>query len=699
MRGNPQAIEVAGRATGALRRPSRGVRRKWACSSPHGPRSSDAPEPNWCSWVTARPGPLSERRREGSAPSGCRSSVTVTCLPISTRRWISASPPAHSRRSASRRSSRSPRAHRCSAPTSVGSRRTSDCRGRAGCSPRATGVARRRSHRAAAERSHRNRREGSQLRRSPPRVGDGVRRALRDLSRNRRSVTLLVSIHDVTPAFAPAVGQLWTMCARHSVCPALLVVPNWHGDWPLARHPAFVGLAAGTRAQGADIVLHGERHDETGLPRGPGDALRAWGRTAREGEFLTLDEPAARERIDRGVALLNRLGLPPVGFVPPAWLVAGRLSSCGRGGGPPLQRRRILDPPAPRRQTAPVAGRSMERSLVIAGPRIRRRRAGTLAAPGSRALSASGASSSGSLQSHHRPLARADARALARPAPGGRVRRGVVGRHRMTLLQAHLVCVALVAADNVARAWRIQWIVQGLGHRISFRDSFILNAFGDAACALTPLRIGGEPARLAGMLRSRVPATAAFVAISLEVLAAWPVIIVAAGWLVWEYAPAWWRWRVHGSRRRRSGLALGGRCGRGERGRMAVRAPGHLSRQAPAPSGPARPGLLAPDATLATGRQHSVSSGQSGYPRRHSAGARAHASGATGAGPSHGGIVCAAVQSAGAPDTIGSRCGGAGIPGRCGGRSRGKSGRLLFAWRLYTNGIGVVLGVWLAAKI
>ena len=42
------------------------------------------------------------------------------------------------------------------------------------------------------------------------------------------------------------------------------------------------------------------------------------------------------------------------------------------------------------------------------------------------------------------------------------------------------------------------------------------------------------------MLRSKVPATAAFVAISLEVIAAWPVIIVIAGWLVWQYAPAWW---------------------------------------------------------------------------------------------------------------------------------------------------------------
>lgn len=109
-----------------------------------------------------------------------------------------------------------------------------------------------------------------------------------------------------------------------------------------------------------------------------------------------------------------------------------------------------------------------------------------------------------------------------------------------TVLEATLVCIALVIVDLVVRAWRIQWIVQGLGHRIGFRDSFVLNAYGDAACALTPLRIGGEPARLAGMLRSRVPATAAFVAISLEVLAAWPVILAAAGWLAWRYAPAWW---------------------------------------------------------------------------------------------------------------------------------------------------------------
>jgi uncharacterized membrane protein YbhN (UPF0104 family) len=110
----------------------------------------------------------------------------------------------------------------------------------------------------------------------------------------------------------------------------------------------------------------------------------------------------------------------------------------------------------------------------------------------------------------------------------------------VTVVQAHLLCLALVLADLVARAWRIQWILRGLDYPVRFSDAFVLNAFGDAACALTPLRLGGEPARLAGMLRSRVPATAAFVGISLEVLAAWPVIIVASGWLLWRYAPEWW---------------------------------------------------------------------------------------------------------------------------------------------------------------
>ena len=108
-------------------------------------------------------------------------------------------------------------------------------------------------------------------------------------------------------------------------------------------------------------------------------------------------------------------------------------------------------------------------------------------------------------------------------------------------LEAHLICIALVAVDLLARAFRIVWLVRGLGIPVKLGEAITLNAFGDAACAVTPLRIGGEPARLAGMLRAGVPAAAAFVAISLEVLAAWPVIIAVMLPLAWWFAPEWWR--------------------------------------------------------------------------------------------------------------------------------------------------------------
>lgn len=133
-------------------------------------------------------------------------------------------------------------------------------------------------------------------------------------------MTLLVTIHDVSPAFAADVRALWALCRAHGVRPALLVVPDWHGCWPLERHPEFVDWLRERAGEGSEIVLHGERHDEVGLPRTARDAWRAWGRTAREGEFLTLGRDGARARIDRGLRRLRALGLDPCGFVPPAWL-------------------------------------------------------------------------------------------------------------------------------------------------------------------------------------------------------------------------------------------------------------------------------------------------------------------------------------------------------------------------------------------
>ena len=138
---------------------------------------------------------------------------------------------------------------------------------------------------------------------------------------------LVVSIHDVAPPLAPRVRALWDLCESRGLTPALLVVPNWHGVAPLADAPEVVSWIRRCQDAGAEVFLHGERHDEAGLTRGWGDEWRAWGRTAREGEFLTLEEPAARERIARGLALFRELGLQPAGFIPPAWLAR---SGCAR---------------------------------------------------------------------------------------------------------------------------------------------------------------------------------------------------------------------------------------------------------------------------------------------------------------------------------------------------------------------------------
>ena len=146
-------------------------------------------------------------------------------------------------------------------------------------------------------------------------------------------MTLLVSIHDVAPPHEPAVRRLWELCRALDVTPALLVVPDWHGTAPLERHPAFVAWLREAAAAGAEIVLHGERHDEVGRARTATDALRAAGRTEGEGECLTMTPAELRALVERGVARLAALDLVPTGFVPPAWLLRpGAAAAVGEAG-------------------------------------------------------------------------------------------------------------------------------------------------------------------------------------------------------------------------------------------------------------------------------------------------------------------------------------------------------------------------------
>lgn len=144
---------------------------------------------------------------------------------------------------------------------------------------------------------------------------------------------LLVTIHDVTPALAPRIESLWRLCESRGVVPGLLVVPDWHGMAAMESEPSFGAWLRARAAAGAEVFLHGERHDEVGSPRTWRDALRALGKTNKEGEFLTLGYDEARSRIDRGVARLRAMGLDPVGFVPPAWLAKPATHAAARDAG------------------------------------------------------------------------------------------------------------------------------------------------------------------------------------------------------------------------------------------------------------------------------------------------------------------------------------------------------------------------------
>ena len=109
------------------------------------------------------------------------------------------------------------------------------------------------------------------------------------------------------------------------------------------------------------------------------------------------------------------------------------------------------------------------------------------------------------------------------------------------VIEAHLICIALVLVDIVARTWRIQWILRGMHFDVPFGEALALNVVGDAASAITPLRVGGEPARMAALAHAKVPLTAGFVAITIEIIMMWPIVLAAGGWLTLIYAPSWWR--------------------------------------------------------------------------------------------------------------------------------------------------------------
>ena len=164
---------------------------------------------------------------------------------------------------------------------------------------------------------------------------------------------------------------------------ALFVVPDWHGAWPLDAYAEFAAQLRERAAAGAEVVLHGLRHDEVGLPRSLAHRVRTFGRTDREGEFASLAPADARARIRQGLATLHASGLEPLGFVPPAWLGGPHLEQVVREAGLAFTEdtRGVVPVAAGRRLRAPATCWSTRRwwraagSIAVAALRLRLERA------------------------------------------------------------------------------------------------------------------------------------------------------------------------------------------------------------------------------------------------------------------------------------------------------------------------------------
>lgn len=133
---------------------------------------------------------------------------------------------------------------------------------------------------------------------------------------------LIVSIHDVAPPYWGQVESILKALWRLGVCRrSLLVIPDFRGRWRVDENREFAEWLRERQRQGDEIILHGFEHVELHKPRGAWDKIRNQLCTRGEGEFLTLTYSEARNRIERGLAILKAAGVESRGFVAPAWLI------------------------------------------------------------------------------------------------------------------------------------------------------------------------------------------------------------------------------------------------------------------------------------------------------------------------------------------------------------------------------------------
>jgi predicted deacetylase len=139
------------------------------------------------------------------------------------------------------------------------------------------------------------------------------------------------SLHDVSPTWERECEMALDMTHAHGVRPALLVVPNFHGEAPLLEFPAFCARLRALQTEGHEVYLHGYFHEarswaekarqtsDTGARARLGHVYAQRIVSGGEAEFSDVSRSEARERLINGEQTLRSAGLRIDGFVAPAW--------------------------------------------------------------------------------------------------------------------------------------------------------------------------------------------------------------------------------------------------------------------------------------------------------------------------------------------------------------------------------------------
>lgn len=134
---------------------------------------------------------------------------------------------------------------------------------------------------------------------------------------------LIVSFHDFHQKSHELYFQFYEslkVLGIHRI--SILAVPKMHYQEDLSNNKEASNWLLEMQKRGNDICLHGLYHKVISVKGGIISQLIGNIYTDREGEFLNIDAKNARQRILDGLEVLKRIGIYPLGFTPPAWLIS-----------------------------------------------------------------------------------------------------------------------------------------------------------------------------------------------------------------------------------------------------------------------------------------------------------------------------------------------------------------------------------------